>query len=78
MIGDVARLSLSEVCWMLRRVMEPLHERQIAALRRTSGIRTVYVMMDMSDFILNLATRGGRRDEMERLARVFHGATGKL
>ncbi len=58
--------------------MEPLHERQIDALRRASGIRTVYVMMDMSDFILNLATRGGQRGEMERLARVFHGATGKL
>ncbi len=58
--------------------MEPLHEQQIEALRKSPGIRTVYVLMDMSDFVLNLATKGGRRDEMERLARVIHGATRKL
>lgn len=58
--------------------MEPLHQRQIEALRKTAGIRTVYVLMDMSDFILDLATKGGRRDEMERLAWVVNGAARKL
>ncbi len=58
--------------------METLHQRQIEALRKTGGIRTVYVLMDMSDFILDLATKGGRRDEMERLARVVNGAARKL
>lgn len=32
----------------------------------------------MSDFILDLATKGGRRDEMERLAWVVNGAARKL
>ncbi len=63
---------------MLRRVMEPLHERQIEALRKASGISTFYVFLDMSDFVLNLATKGGRKDEMEKLARAVHGATRKL
>ncbi len=58
--------------------MEPLHERQIEALRKASGIATLYVMMDMSDFMLDLATKGGRRDEMEKLARVIYGAKRKL
>ncbi len=35
-------------------------------------------MMDMSDFMLDLATKGGRRDEMEKLARVIYGAKRKL
>jgi hypothetical protein len=58
--------------------MEPLHQRQVEALRKTPGIRTVYVMMDMSDFFLDLATKGGRRDEMEGLARVVHVTARKL
>ncbi len=58
--------------------MEPLHERQIEALRKVSGINTFYVFLDMSDFVLNLATKGGRKDEMEKLARVVHGATREL
>ncbi len=58
--------------------MEPLHERQIEALRKVSGISTFYVFLDMSDFVLNLATKGGRKDEMEKLARVVHGATREL
>ena len=58
--------------------MEPLHERQIQALRKASGISTVYIMMDMSDFMLDLATRGGRRIEMERLARIVYGTRRKL
>ncbi len=55
--------------------MEPLHERQIEALRKASGISTFYVFLDMSDFFLSLATKGGRKDEMKKLARVVHGTT---
>ena len=58
--------------------MVPLHKRQIEALRKASGISTFYVFLDMNDFILNLATKGGRKDEMEKLARVVHGAPRKL
>ncbi len=58
--------------------MEPLHERQIEALRKASGISTFYVFLDMNDFFLSLATKGGRKDEMKKLARVVHGATRKL
>ncbi len=60
------------------REMEPLHERQIEALRKVSEISTFYIFLDMSDFILDLATKGGRRDEMEKLARVVHGTTRKI
>jgi hypothetical protein len=59
-------------------VMEPLHERQIEALRKASGITTFKIFLDMNDFMLNLATKGGRRDEMEKLVRVVHGAKRKL
>ncbi len=58
--------------------MEPLRERQIKALRKASGISTLYVMMDMSDFVLDLATKGGRRDEMRKLARVVYGSKRKI
>jgi len=58
--------------------MEPLHERQIKALRKASGISTFLVMLDMSDFFLNLATRGGRKDELEKLTRVIYGTKRKL
>ncbi len=53
--------------------MEPLDERQIKALRNASGIATFKMMLDMNDFMLNLATKGGRKDEMEKLARVIYG-----
>jgi len=62
---------------VIRRVREPLHERQIESLRKASGISTFYVFLDMNDFILNLATKG-RKEEMEKLARILHGKTGKL
>jgi hypothetical protein len=58
--------------------MEPLRKRQIEALRKASGISTFYLFLDMSDFILNLATKGGRKDEMEKLARILHGTTRRL
>ncbi len=58
--------------------MEPLHERQIEALRKASGISTFYVFLDMSDFFLNLATKGGRKNEMEKLTRVIYGTKRKL
>ena len=58
--------------------MEPLHERQIKALRKASGISTFLIMLDMSDFFLNLATKGGRKDEMEKLTRIIYGTKRKL
>ena len=58
--------------------MEPLHERQIEALRKASGISTFKIFLEMNDFMLNLATKGGRKDEMAKLARVVHGKTRKL
>jgi hypothetical protein len=63
---------------MVRLVMEPLHERQIEALRRASGIGTFKIFLDMNDFMLDLATKGGRKDKMEKLARVVHGTKRKL
>jgi len=59
-------------------MMEPLDERQIRALRKASGITTLKIFLDMNDFMLDLATKGGRKDEMEKLARVVHGTTRKL
>ena len=50
--------------------MEPLDERQIRALRKASGIATFKIFLDMNDFMLDLATKGGRKHEMEKLARV--------
>ncbi len=58
--------------------MEPLHERQIEALRKASNISTFYPFLEMNDFAINPATKGGRKDEMEKLARILHGKTGKL
>jgi len=58
--------------------MEPLHERQIEALRKASGISTFKIFLDMNDFMLNLATKGGRKDEMAKQAWVVHGTTRKL
>ena len=54
-------------------VMEPLNERQINALRKASGITTFKIFLDVNDFMLDLATKGGRKDEMEKLARVVYG-----
>jgi len=62
---------------MLKHVMEPLHERQIDALRKASNISTFYLFLEMNDFAINLATKSGRKDEMEKLARVLRGATRK-
>jgi len=53
--------------------MEPLNERQIKALRKVSGITTFKIFLDMNDFMLDLATKGGRKDEMEKLARLVYG-----
>ena len=53
--------------------MEPLNERQIKALRKVSGITTFKIFLDMNDFMLDLATKGRRKDEMEKLARVVYG-----
>jgi len=53
--------------------MEPLDERQIRALRKASGIATFKIFLDMNDSRLDLATKGGRKDEMEKLARVVYG-----
>ncbi len=39
--------------------MEPLDERQIRALRNASGITTFKIFLDMNDFRLDLATKGG-------------------
>ncbi len=58
--------------------MEPLNERQIKALRKASGVDTFKMMLDMNDFMLDLATKGGRRDEMEQPARVIDGKKRKL
>ena len=58
--------------------MEPLHERQIEALRKASGISTFKIFLDMNDFMMNLATKGGRKDEMAKLARVVHCTRRKL
>jgi len=55
-----------------------LHERQIKALRKASGITTFKIFLDMNDFVLNLATKGGRKDEMEKLAQVVHGTKREL
>ena len=59
-------------------VMEPLNERQIKALRKASGITTFKIFLDMNDFMLDLATKGGRKDEMEKLARVVYGKNQKI
>ena len=57
--------------------MEPLREQQVKALRKASGISTFYFFLDMNDFLLDLATKGGRKDEMEKLARILHGTKRK-
>ncbi len=57
--------------------MEPLSERQIEALRKASGISTFKFFLGMNDFILDLATKGGRKDEMEKLTQLFHDGTRK-
>jgi len=58
--------------------MEPPDQRQIRALRKASRIATFKMMLDMNDFMLDLATKGGRKDEMEKLARIIYGKKRKL
>jgi hypothetical protein len=58
--------------------LEPLHPRQIRALRRTSGIETFHVFLNMNDFLIDLATKGGRRTEVKKLARIANGTKRKL
>jgi len=58
--------------------LEPLHPRQVKALRKAAGIETFKVFLDMSDFFLDLATKGGRKSEMKKLARITHGTARKL
>ncbi len=58
--------------------MEPLDQRQIKALRKASGIPTFKMMLDMNDFMVDLATKGGRKDEMEKLGRIIYGKKRKL
>lgn len=53
--------------------MDSLDERQIKALRKASGVSTFKFMLDMNDFILDLATKGGRKEEFEKLARIMYG-----
>jgi len=53
-------------------------QRQIRALRKASRIATFKMMLDMNDFMLDLATKGGRKDEMEKLARIIYGKKRKL
>ena len=57
--------------------MEPVAERQIEALRKASGISTFRFFLGMNDFILDLATKRGRKDETEKLAQLFHDGTRK-
>ncbi len=47
-------------------------------MRKASRIATFKMMLDMNDFMLDLATKGGRKDEMEKLARVVYGKKRKL
>jgi hypothetical protein len=55
-----------------------LHPKQIKALRKTSGIETFYVFLNMNDFLIDLATKGGRRTEVRKLARIANGTKRKL
>jgi hypothetical protein len=58
--------------------LEPLHPKQIKVLRRASGIETFYVFLNMNDFLIDLATKGGRRTEVKKLARIANGMKRKL
>jgi hypothetical protein len=51
--------------------LEQLRPRQISALRKTSGIETFYVFLNMNDFLLDLAAKGGRRAEARKLAGII-------
>jgi hypothetical protein len=51
--------------------MEPLTDRQIEALRKASGISTFKIFLSMNDFMLNLATKGERKDEMKKLKHLL-------
>lgn len=58
--------------------MEPLTKRQVEALRKASAMSTFKVFLDLNDFLLNLATKGGRKSEMKKLARLLHGSKPRL
>ncbi|HVH14379.1 MAG TPA: hypothetical protein VNA15_01500 [Candidatus Angelobacter sp.] len=58
--------------------MEPSDKRQKGALRKASGMNTFSMFLDMNDFVLELATKGGRKEETEKLARVVRGAKRKI
>jgi hypothetical protein len=51
--------------------MEPLTDRQIEALRKASGISTFKIFLSMNDFMLNLARKSGRKDEMKKLKHLL-------
>ncbi len=53
--------------------MESIDKRQIKAVRKASGMDTFKIMLEMNDFYLDLLTRGGRKDEFVKLARVVYG-----
>jgi hypothetical protein len=53
---------------------EALDRRQVEALRNTSNIDTFKFYLNMNDFLLNLATKGGKKSEMQKLAQVLYGA----
>jgi hypothetical protein len=57
--------------------MEPLHERQIEALRKASGISTFKFFFGHERFHLGPGPKGGRKDEMEKLAQLFHDGARK-
>lgn len=39
---------------------------------------TFKVFLDMNDFLLDLATKGGRKGEMKKLARLLYGTKPRL
>ena len=62
---------------MTRNKLDPLESRQLEALKKTANIDKFKFYLDMNDFLLSLATKGGRKHEMQRLAKVFYGAARK-
>jgi len=66
------------VIFALGYCMEPLEKRQIQALRKAAGVGTFRFYLDLNDSLLDLATKGGRKSEMKKLARTFYEAKRKL
>jgi hypothetical protein len=52
-----------------------LRPRQIRALRKTSGTKTFYVFLNMNNFLIDLATNGGRRVEVKKMAGVANNSS---